>query len=285
MGRTRGAKNASKGPSTKRLVVAQRYTKRLKALQDKGIDISYFDKLTKSIPGVKRTKKGISIDAAIYEKNKEAIISSLDIAIPSYKKYKELEGIAIKTVKLEKTLNKRAQDVLSTFDFNRKEFMERGTAIEGITLDEEGNFKINASDYSEDLEKAALNAVFSVEELVEDAVNNLRESGLSEGDIALLSDKQILAEASNIYNFKSDGSVFKEYYSYFNSKEDGGGAIDRLSARMNKGAYDDASSKMRKLGSVLRKEGFQSMSYYDAKKEVMSSLGKINAIEKELHKK
>ena len=111
MARTKGAKNSAKGPSTKRLAVAQRYTKRLKALQDKGIDITYFDKLTKSIPGVKRTKKGISIDAAIYEKNKEAIISSLDIAIPSYKKYKELEGIVIKTKKLEKTLNKRAQDV------------------------------------------------------------------------------------------------------------------------------------------------------------------------------
>ena len=75
--------------STKRLAVVQRYSKRLKALQEKGFDVEPLKAEIKKIKGVKITKKGISISESVYKSESDAIIHGLENSIKTVRLIKK----------------------------------------------------------------------------------------------------------------------------------------------------------------------------------------------------
>lgn len=75
--------------STKRLAVAQRYSKRLKALMEKGYDVEPLKTEIKKIKGVKITKKGISISESVYKSESDAIIQGLESSIKTVRLIKK----------------------------------------------------------------------------------------------------------------------------------------------------------------------------------------------------
>ena len=80
----------TKAPSMKRLAVADRFTKRLKYLEKKGIDTSAIKTQVKTINGVKITNKGnVSIAKDTFATDSKKITQALEDYIPTTKAYKK----------------------------------------------------------------------------------------------------------------------------------------------------------------------------------------------------
>ena len=121
--------------STKRLAVADRYTKRLLYLEKKGIDTSFIKNELKTIPGVSITNKGrISINKSMYSSNQDDILSALETWVPKSTKYKgsksEKKATKVKKSKeLEAELTKRADEISAKFGFDKEEFLRQKKGI------------------------------------------------------------------------------------------------------------------------------------------------------------
>ena len=122
--------------SNKRLAVAQRYSKRLMALEKKGFDIEPLKAEIKKIPGVKITKKGISISETVYKKSGESIRSSLEGIVKTTKEYsnilKKRERKLKRAVDYMKAVRNRAESLSSTFGIAKEDFLERVAEVEGV---------------------------------------------------------------------------------------------------------------------------------------------------------
>ena len=267
--------------STKRLAVADRYSKRLLYLEKKGIDTSFIKNELKTIPGVSITNKGrISINKSMYSSNQNDILSALENWVPKSTKYKgskpEKKATKVKKSKeLEAELTKRADEISAKFGFDKEEFLRRAEDVDGISFDEEsGDIKVDPEFYSEDTESAAYKEVGTVDEMMDEARNELvEEEGLSEGDLENLSDDYIAKRVVSNYMFKDERSVFKKYYDYFDKNTHT--AKNGLDYKNKKSEYDKAQTAMSKLGSLLAKEGFKSSSYQQQR---ISVDGLLNAL-------
>ena len=274
---------SKRAPSQKRLAVADRYSKRLKYLEKKGYDTSDIKKVLEAMPGISISDKGrIRINSEMYstERGKEDILKALDTWVPTSTNWKGSEPEQKVTRKakskaLEVELTSRADEVSAKFGFSKEEFLRRAEDVEGIAYDEESkSIKVDPESYNSDLETSALNTVYTADQLMEDARNQLiEEEGLSEGDVENLSDERIMQKAKGIYMFKDERSVFKKYYDYFD--KDTHIAKSNKAYKEKKAAYDKAQNAMSKLGSLLAKEGFKSSSYQEKRMEVDNLLNDL----------
>ena len=274
---------SKRAPSQKRLAVADRYSKRLKYLEKKGYDTSDIKKVLEAMPGISVSDSGrIRINSEMYktERGKEDIMKALETWVPTSTKWKgsEPEQKATRKAKskaLEVELTNRADEVSAKFGFSKEEFLRRAEEVEGIMYDEESKaIRVDPDAYSEDTETAAYKEVYTADELLEQARNELvEEEGLSEGDLENLSNEKIMKRAKGIYMFKDERSVFKKYYDYFD--RDTHIAKSNSAYKEKKAAYDKAQNAMSKLGSLLAKGGFKSSSYQEKRIEVDALLNAL----------
>lgn len=274
---------SKRAPSQKRLAVADRYSKRLKYLEKKGYDTSDIKKVLEAMPGIAISDSGrIRINSEMYstERGKEDILKALETWVPTSTKWKgsEPEQKATRKAKskaLEVELTNRADEVSAKFGFDKEEFLRRAEDVEGIMYDEESKaIRVDPDAYTEDTETSAYKEVYTADELLEQARNELvEEEGLSEGDLENLSDERIMQRAKGIYMFKDERSVFKKYYDYFD--RDTHIAKSNSAYKEKKAAYDKAQNAMSKLGSLLAKEGFKSSSYQEKRIEVDALLNAL----------
>ena len=276
---------SKRAPSQKRLAVADRYSKRLKYLEKKGYDTSDIKKVLEAIPGLSVSDTGrIRINNELYstERGKEDILKALDTWVPTSTKWKgsEPEQKATRKAKskaLEVELTSRADEVSAKFGFSKEEFLRRAEEVNGISYDEESkSIKVDADVYSDDMATSAYKEVYTADELLDKARNQLiEEEGLSEGDLENLSDERIMQRAKGIYMFKDERSVFKKYYDYFD--RDTHIAKSNINYKKNKAKYDKAHDAMSELGSLLAKKGFKSSSYQEKRMEVDNILNDLAA--------
>lgn len=274
---------SKRAPSQKRLAVANRYSNRLKYLEKKGYDTSDIKDILKAMPGIAISDSGrIRINNEMYstERGKQDILKALETWVPTSTKWKGSEPEQKSTRKakskaLEVELTSRADEVSAKFGFSKEEFLRRAEDVEGIMYDEESkSIKVDPDSYNSDLEKSALNTVYSAEQLMEDARNELiEEEGLSEGDVENLSNERIIQRAKGIYMFKDERSVFKKYYDYFD--RDTHIAKSNSAYKKNKISYDKAQKAMSDLGRLLAKGGFKSSNYQEKRIEVDNLINEL----------
>lgn len=267
---------SKRAPSQKRLAVADRYSKRLQLLERKGYDTKDIRTMIEATPGLSVSDKGrIRINSELYktERGKEDIMKALDTWVPTSTKWEgskpeQKATNRAKSKALEIELTNRADEISAKFGFNKEEFLRRAEDVEGIAYDEESKaIKVDPESYNSDLEESALKTVYTSEDLLEQARNELvEEEGLSEGDLENLSDDRIIQRAKGIYMFKDERSVFKKYYDYFD--RDTHIAKSNKSYKENKATYDKAQNAMSELGSLLAKGGFKSSNYQEKRIEV-----------------
>lgn len=267
-----------KALSTKRLAVADRYTKRVLYLEKKGIDTNLIKSELKKVPGISITAKGrISISKEVYSeaKAKNDIMNALEAWVPKSTQYKgskpDIKATKIKKSKeLAKNLTERADEISARFGFDKTEFLKRAESVEGITVNDEGIIDIDPQYYSEEQEQAAYKEVYSADEMVEEVKNKLIEEGLSEGDLENLSEEDIKKKAVGIYMWEDERSVFKKYYDYIDKKT----KLPKNNNHFKEHAadYQKAQKAMSELGSLLSKEGFKSSSYQEKRIDVETIL-------------
>lgn len=263
----------TKAPSMKRLAVADRFTKRLKYLEKKGIDTSAIKTQVKTITGVKITNKGnVSIAKDTFATDSKKITQALEDYIPTTKAYKKSKWG--KRDALKEKLIERADEVSAKFGFDKNEFLRRAESVEGISFDEKGDIQFDMDVFDDKLEEAALKEVYSAEELMDEAKNKLiEEEGLSEGDVETLSEDRIKKKAVGIYMWEDERSVFKKYYDYVDKETHL--AKNRDHYKENKAAYDKAQKGMSELGKLLSKNGFKSKEYQEKRIEIEGILNSI----------
>lgn len=261
----------AKALSTKRLAVAERFSQRLKLLEEKGFEINK-EKIEK-IPGVKITNKGrIAINRDTYDKiGAEHIIKALESYLPTTKKYKSSK--VAKSKELAEKLTERADEVSQRFGFDKKEFLKRAESVEGIKVSDEGIVDIDPQYYSDEQARAALKEVYSADEMVEEVKNALVEEGLSEGDLENLSEEDIKKKAVGIYMFKDERSVFKKYYDYVD--KDTHLPKNNNHFKEHAADYQKAQKAMSELGSILSRKGFKSTEYQEKRAEIEAILGNL----------
>lgn len=259
--------------STKRLAVAQRYSKRLQALMEKGFDVEPLKTEIKKIKGVKITKKGkISISEAVYKKEGESIRKGLEGIVKTTKEYKKFVKKREKAKKYGEAVTKRAEKLSESFGIAKEDFFERIAEVEGVLVTKEGDVLIDPELLDSDLRKAITEKLGSERSLLNEAKEALMsEDGLSEADIASLGKEGLKRKVVSMRVFEGDSSVFKKYYDIFESKAEGAGPKNREAYGENPGAYRRTASAMSELGRIVRQEGFGT-SYVDKKRQVMDML-------------
>lgn len=258
--------------STKRLAVVQRYSKRLKALQEKGFDIEPLKAEIEKISGVKVTKKGISISEAVYKKEGERIRAALDTVVKTTKEHAKVVKKREKAKKYGEAIKKRVEKLSYSFGIAKEDFLERVAEVEGVLVTKEGNVVIDPDLLNSDLRKAITEKLGSERSLLAEAKEALMsEDGLSEADIASLGKEGLRRKVVSMRVFEGDNSVFKKYYDVFETKLEGAGAKNKKAYGEDPGSYIKASKAMSELGHIVREEGFGS-SYVDQKKKVMEML-------------
>ena len=258
--------------STKRLAVVQRYSKRLKALQEKGFDIEPLKAEIEKIPGVKITKKGISISEAVYKKEGESIRSSLEGIVKITKEHAKLVKKREKAKKYGEAVAKRAEKLSKSFGIAREDFLERVAEVEGVLVTKDGNVIIDPELLDSDMRKAITEKLGSERSLLAEAKEALMsEDGLSEADVELLGKEGLRKKVVHMRVFEGDNSVFKKYYDIFEHKSEGAGARNKEAYGEDPGSYIKASKAMSELGRIVRNDGFGT-SYVDKKRQVMEML-------------
>ena len=258
--------------STKRLAVVQRYSKRLKALQEKGFDIEPLKTEIEKIPGVKITKKGISISEAVYKKEGESIRASLEGIVKTTKEQAKLVKKREKAKKYGETVTKRAEKLSKSFGIAKEDFLERVAEVEGVLVTKEGDVIIDPELLDSDMRKAITEKLGSERSLLAEAKEALMsEDGLSEADIASLGKEGLRKKVVQMRVFEGDNSVFKKYYDVFETKAEGSMPKNREAYGENPGAYRKTAAAMSELGRIVRNEGFGT-SYVDKKRQVMDML-------------
>ena len=258
--------------STKRLAVVQRYSKRLKALQQKGFDIEPLKAEIEKIPGVKITKKGISISESVYKKEGESIRSSLEGIVKITKEHAKLVKKREKAKKYGEKVTKRAEKLSKSFGIAKEDFLERVAEVEGVLVTKEGDVIIDPELLDSDMRKAITEKLGSERSLLAEAKEALMsEDGLSEADIASLGKEGLRKKVVQMRVFEGDNSVFKKYYDVFETKAEGSMPKNREAYGENPGAYRKTAAAMSELGRIVRNEGFGT-SYVDKKRQVMDML-------------
>lgn len=262
--------------SNKRLAVAQRYSKRLMALEKKGFDIEPLKAEIKKIPGVNITKKGISISESVYKKSGESIRSSLEGIVKTTKEYSNLlkkrERKLKRAADYMKAVRNRVESLSSTFGIAKEDFLERVAEVEGVLVTKLGNVFIDPDLLDADIRAAIREKLGSERSLLAEAKEALMsEDGLSEADIASLGKEGLRRKVVSMRVFEGDNSVFKKYYDVFESKAEGAGAKNKEAYGEDPGAYRRTAAAMSELGRIVRNEGFGT-SYVDKKRQVMDML-------------
>lgn len=263
--------------SNKRLAVAQRYSKRLQALQKKGFDIEPLKTEIKKIPGVTITKKGkVNISETVYKKSGESIRSSLEGIVKTTKEYSNILKKRERKIKRAKDYMKavrnRAESLSSTFGIAKEDFLERVAEVEGVLVTKLGNVFIDPDLLDADIRAAIREKLGSERSLLAEAKEALMsEDGLSEADIAALGKEGLRKKVVHMRVFEGDNSVFKKYYDIFETKAEGAGAKNKDAYGEDPGSYIKASKAMSELGHIVREEGFGT-SYVDKKNQVMEML-------------
>lgn len=299
--------------STKRLAVAQRYSKRLQALMEKGYDVEPLKTEIKKISGVTITKKGISISESVYKSESDSIIRGLETSIKTVslikkerqKAKKEAEKAAkraareakraerekkrqasaekralreaireadkeTRLTKLEKTLNKRVNDIakkydLDDYDIDKSDIAKMFNRVDGVSVSEDGVITIlDKKNFSYDREKSLRKILPSISSLEKEAKKDEMETlNLSEEDY----EKNLKGEYGDEYksrvktqlieNLKSriGDNPFEKYYEVFEPGTDGAVAeMYQDDDRDDPLKYDKAFEKLRELGRIYREE-------------------------------
>lgn len=263
--------------STKRLAVAQRYSKRLQALQEKGFDIEPLKTEVKKIPGVTITKKGkVNISESVYKKSGESIRSSLEGIVKTTKEYSNLLKKRERRLKRAKDYMKavrnRVESLSSTFGIAKEDFLERVAEVEGVIVTDLGNVFIDPNILDADVRAAVREKLGSERSLLAEAKEALMsEDGLSEADIASLGKEGLRKKVVSMRVFEGDNSVFKKYYDVFETKAEGSMPKNREAYGENPGDYRRTAAAMSELGRIVRNEGFGT-SYVDKKRQVMDMI-------------
>lgn len=263
--------------STKRLAVAQRYSKRLQALQKKGFDIEPLKTEIKKIKGVTITKKGkVNISESVYSKEGESIRSDLEGIVKTVKEYdrlvKKRERKFKRAADYMKAVRNRAERLSKEFGIAKEDFLERLEDVEGVLVTKLGNVWIDPDILDADVRAAVREKLGSERSLLAEAKDALMsEDGLSEADVALLGKEGLRKKVVHMRVFEDDNSVFKKYYDVFESKAEGAGAKNKEAYGEDPGAYRRTAAAMSELGRIVRNEGFGT-SYVDKKRQVMDML-------------
>ena len=258
--------------STKRLAVVQRYSKRLKALQQKGFDIEPLKAEIEKIHGVKITKKGISISEAVYKKEGESIRKGLEGIVKITKEHAKVVKKREKAKKYGEAVKKRTEKLSKSFGIAKEDFLERVAEVEGVLVTKEGDVIIDPELLDSDMRKAITEKLGSERSLLAEAKEALMsEDGLSEADVELLGKEGLRKKLVHMRVFEGDNSVFKKYYDIFETKAEGAGAKNKEAYGEDPGSYLKASKAMSELGHIVREEGFGT-SYVDKKRQVMEML-------------
>lgn len=266
--------------STKRLAVAQRYSKRLQALMEKGYDIEPLKTEIKKISGVTITKKGkVNISESVYKKEGESIRKGLEGIVKTTKEHAKLVKKREKAKKYAKkygeAAEKRVEKLADTFEMSKEEFLERVNDVEGVLVTKDGNIIIDPELFNADTRAALKAKIGSEKEMLEDAKKALLEEGLSEGDIEDLGRKGIIKKAREIQVFESDTSVFKKFYEVFD-KENKGSVLPQYgsSSRLNASSFDELYDSMVELGHIVHDTGYKN-DYWSQKKDVEKLIDKV----------
>lgn len=259
--------------STKRLAVAQRYSKRLQALMEKGYDVEPLKTEIKKIPGVTITKKGkVNISESVYKKEGESIRKGLEGIVKTTKEYAKVVKKREKAKKYGEAVKKRAEKLSKSFGIAKEDFLERVAEVEGVLVTKEGDVIIDPELLDSDMRKAITEKLGSERSLLAEAKEALMsEDGLSEADIELLGKEGLRKKVVHMRVFEGDNSVFKKYYDVFESKAEGAGPKNMQAFGENPGAYRKTATAMSELGRIVRQEGFGT-SYVDKKRQVMDML-------------
>lgn len=259
--------------STKRLAVAQRYSKRLQALMEKGYDVKPLKTEISKIKGVTITKKGkVNISESVYKKEGESIRKGLEGIVKTTKEYAKLVKKREKAKKYGEAVTKRAEKLSKSFGIAKEDFLERVAEVEGVLVTKAGDVIIDPELLDSDLRKAITEKLGSERNLLSEAKEALMsEDGLSEADIELLGKEGLRKKVVHMRVFEGDNSVFKKYYDIFETKSEGAGAKNKEAYGEDPGSYLKASKAMSELGHIVREEGFGT-SYVDKKRQVMEML-------------
>lgn len=263
--------------STKRLAVAQRYSKRLQALMEKGYDVEPLKTEISKIKGVTITKKGkVNISESVYKKEGEAIRKGLEGIVKTTKEYSNLLKKRERKIKRAKDYMKavrnRVESLSSTFGIAKEDFLERVAEVDGVLVTKLGNVFIDPDLLDADIRAAIREKLGSERSLLAEAKEALMsEDGLSEADIASLGKEGLRKKVVHMRVFEGDNSVFKKYYDIFETKAEGAGAKNKEAYGEDPGSYLKASKAMSELGHIVREEGFGT-SYVDKKRQVMEML-------------
>lgn len=265
--------------STKRLAVAQRYSKRLQALMEKGYDVEPLKTEISKIKGVTITKKGkVNISESVYKKEGEAIRKGLEGIVKTTKEHAKLVKKREKAKKYGEAAEKRVEKLADTFEMSKEEFLERVSDVEGVLVTKDGNIIIDPELFNADTRAALKAKIGSEKEMLEEAKEALLEEGLSEGDIEDLGKKGIIKKAREIQVFESDTSVFKKFYEVFD-KENKGSVLPQYgsSSRLNPSSFDDLYDSMVELGHIVHDSGYKN-DYWAQKKEVERLIDRVKNI-------
>lgn len=259
--------------STKRLAVAQRYSKRLQALMEKGYDVEPLKTEISKIKGVTITKKGkVNISEAVYKKEGESIRKGLEGIVKTTKEHAKLVKKREKAKKYGEAVAKRAEKLSKDFGIAKEDFLERVAEVEGVLVTKEGDVIIDPDLLDSDLRKAITEKLGSERSLLAEAKEALMsEDGLSEADIASLGKEGLRRKVVNMRVFEGDNSIFKKYYDVFETKAEGSMPKNREAYGENPGDYRRTAAAMSELGRIVRNEGFGT-SYVDKKRQVMEML-------------
>ena len=259
--------------STKRLAVAQRYSKRLQALMEKGYDVEPLKTEISKIKGIKITKKGkVSISESVYAKEGESIRKGLEGIIKTTKEYAKVVKKREKAKKYGEAVKKRAEKLSESFGIAKEDFFERVAEVEGVLVTKEGDVIIDLELLDSDMRKAITEKLGSERSLLAEAKEALMsEDGLSEADIELLGKEGLRKKVVHMRVFEGDNSVFKKYYDIFETKAEGAGARNKEAYGEDPGSYRRTAAAMSELGRIVRNEGFGT-SYVDKKRQVMEML-------------
>ena len=259
--------------STKRLAVAQRYSKRLQALMEKGYDVEPLKTEISKIKGVTITKKGkVSISESVYKKEGEAIRKGLEGIVKTTKEYAKLVKKRKKAKKYGEAVTKRAEKLSKSFGIAKEDFLERVAEVEGVLVTKEGKVIIDPELLGKDMRAAISEKLGSEKSLLEEAKEALMsEDGLSEADIESLGKEGLKRKVVQMRVFEGDNSVFKKYYDVFETKAEGSMPKNREAFGEDPGTYRRTASAMSELGRIVRNEGFGT-SYVDKKRQVMEML-------------
>lgn len=259
--------------STKRLAVAQRYSKRLQALMEKGYDVEPLKTEISKIKGVKITKKGkVSISESVYAKEGESIRKGLEGIVKTTKEHAKVVKKREKAKKYGEAVKKRAEKLSKSFGIAKEDFLERVAEVEGVLVTKDGDVIIDSDLLNSDLRKSITEKLGSERSLLAEAKEALMsEDGLSEADVESLGKEGLKRKVVSMRVFEGDNSVFKKYYDVFESKAEGAGPKNVEAYGENPGAYRTTAAAMSELGRIVRNEGFGT-SYVDKKRQVMDML-------------